>query len=203
MKSYRLQFILVLLSILLLQSCEQPKLKPIPKDSVILAFGDSLTSGVGVEKAKSYPSVLAELSSRRVINAGISGELTADGLARLPEVLDQTKPAILILLEGGNDILRNKDSNTIKRNLASMIETARSRNIDVVLIGVPEKNLFSDVAPLYRELAEHYQLVFEDDLIGDLLRKRAYKSDALHFNEQGYRLMAEAIYDLLVENGGF
>lgn len=186
----------------MLQSCDQPKLTLIPKESPILAFGDSLTAGVGVEKEKSYPSVLSELSGREVINAGISGELTADGLARFPEVIEQTMPAMLILLEGGNDILRNQDMNATKRNLASMIEIARDRGVEVVLIGVPEKNLFSDVAPFYEELAEDYQLVFEDDLIGSLLRKRSYKSDPLHFNQQGYRAMAEAIHDLLVKNGG-
>lgn len=203
MNDRRIQYYLVLLGVLFLQSCDQPKLTPISEDSTILAFGDSLTFGVGVEKAKSYPSVLSKLSGRRVINAGKSGEVTADGLVRLPDILDQTEPDVMILLEGGNDILRNKDRNATKRNLASMIEMAQSRGIEVILIGVPEKNLFSDVAPIFRELAEDYQLVFEDDLIGDLLRKGAYKSDALHFNQQGYRVMAEAIYELLDDNGGF
>lgn len=66
---------------------------------------------------------------------------------------------------------------------------------------MPAKSLFSDTARLYRELAEQYQLVFEDELIAGLLRDRRYKSDSIHFNEKGYRLMAESIYDLLVDHG--
>jgi lysophospholipase L1-like esterase len=186
---------------LLLNGCEQPKLAPLPAEGTILAFGDSLTSGVGADQSSSYPGVLAQLSGLRVINAGISGEVTADGLARLPETIDQTTPDLLILLEGGNDILRNQDLEATKRNLASMIELAQSRGVEVVLIGVPAKSLFSSAASFYAELAEDYQLVFEESLIASLLRKSAYKSDAIHFNQQGYRVMAEAIHELLVVNG--
>jgi lysophospholipase L1-like esterase len=66
---------------------------------------------------------------------------------------------------------------------------------------VPPKRIFSDVAAFYRDLARHYQLVFEDSLIASLLRRSDYKSDAIHFNEKGYRVMAEVIHELLVENG--
>jgi lysophospholipase L1-like esterase len=200
-KSSYLQISVILIAAMLLQGCEQPKLTPLPAEGTILAFGDSLTSGVGAEKSNSYPSVLAQLSGLRVINAGISGEVTGDGLARLPKAIDQTTPDLLILLEGGNDILRNQHLEVTKRNLASMIELAQSRGVEVVLIGVPAKSLFSNVASFYAELAEDYQLVFEDNLIASLLRKNAYKSDAIHFNQQGYRVMAEAIHELLVENG--
>ncbi len=191
----------ILAACIFLQSCGQPKLTPLPEDATILAFGDSLTSGVGTEESKSYPRVLAELSGMRVVNAGVSGEVTEQGLKRLPETMDQTMPDLLILLEGGNDILRNKDLELTKRNLAAMIELAQSRGVDVVLIGVPAKTLFSDVASFYTELAEQYQLVLEDELIATLLRQRKYKSDAIHFNEQGYRRMAKAIHGLLIENG--
>lgn len=201
MQPYLRRLILFLLAVLFLQGCDQPKLTPIPQGSPILAFGDSLTVGIGVEMEKSYPSVLSVLSGRKVINAGISGEVTADGVARLPAVIAESQPAVLVLLQGGNDILRNKDLNETKRNLAAMIEMAQSSDVDVVLLGVPEKNLFSDVAPIYKELAEDYQLVFEADLIGDLMRNRSYKSDPIHFNEQGYKALAEAVYELLTEHG--
>jgi len=193
--------IVIVFIVVLLQGCGEKKLSPIPASGTILAFGDSLTVGYGVAQQNSYPSVLSELSGRRVINAGVSGEVTAEGLLRLPETLEQTQPDLLILLEGGNDILRNKGQAAAKKNLASMIEVAQSLGVEVVLIGVPVKSLFSDTAPFYRELAEQYQLVFEDELIADLMRNRSYKSDAIHFNQQGYRLMAESIYELLTDNG--
>jgi lysophospholipase L1-like esterase len=178
----------ILLAALVLQGCSDPKLSFVPEGSTILAFGDSLTLGVGTDKMNSYPSVLSALSGRQVVNAGVSGETTERGLARLPEQLSQTNPDLLILLEGGNDILRNNDFAATKRNLAAMIELAQNRGVQVVLLGVPEKRLFLGVAPFYADLAEDYQLVFEDQLVATLLRNSDYKSDPIHLNAKGYRV---------------
>lgn len=188
--------------IALLAGCDNsPRLPPLPQQAVILAFGDSLTQGVGAGQQHSYPSVLSGLAGRQVINAGVSGEETAGGLARLPGVLDETRPALLILMEGGNDILRGRDLQQTRQHLAEMIELAQSRDIAVLLIGVPEKKLFSSLAPLYTELAEQYQLPLEANVIGELMRSPRYKSDAVHFNREGYRVLAERIHTVLVENG--
>lgn len=168
---------------------------------MILAFGDSLTEGVGVSEQESYPAVLSTLSGVRVINAGISGETTAAGLARLPAILERTRPDLMILLEGGNDILRNHDLKTTREHLAEMIEIARARDIDVLLVGVPEKKLFPDTAPLYIELAERYDLAFEDDVVASLLRDPDMKSDSVHFNEAGYQVLAERLYKRLKNEG--
>lgn len=189
------------LLLIALSGCSPAKLEPIPSNGTILAFGDSLTVGVGADNANSYPTVLAALSGLTVINSGVSGETTDNGLKRLREVLDNTSPDLLILLEGGNDILRNRDLSETKANLAAMIELAQGKGVPVVLIGVPEKALFSNSAPLYTELAEQYQLVFDDSLIADLQRTPSLKSDYIHFNDQGYRKMASAIFELLKENG--
>lgn len=178
-------------------------LATLPPDGVILAFGDSLTAGVGAnaEQGEDYPSVLARLSAREVINAGISGETTAEGLARFDAVLAEHNPDLVILLEGGNDILRNRSPDTIKQNLARMIELAQARGIDLVLLAVPEKSIFASAAPFYQELAEHYQLAFEPGIVADLISDASMKSDAVHFNEAGYAELARAIYQTLIEQG--
>lgn len=191
----------LLLLTLVLSSCSSDKLNPIPTHGVILAFGDSLTYGYGAKQISSYPQVLTELSRRSVINAGISGEITADGLNRLPELLDEHSPNLLILLEGGNDILRNQDLNITKQNLAGMIELAQSFGTQVILIGVPEKKLFSSSALLYTELAGQYQLTFDGTILAELLKDNRYKSDAIHLNEAGYRKLAEHIHQLMIDNG--
>lgn len=190
-------------TLLLLACTPTPKLEPVPHGGTIIAFGDSLTAGVGTAPAKSYPSVLAQLSNRRVVNAGVSGETTSQGLGRLSTVLNDNAADLLILIEGGNDILRNQNLTQTKRNLAQMIELAQNQGISVVLVGVPEKKLFSKTAPLYKELAEEYGLVFEGEIIGDLIRQSKYKSDSVHFNSEGYRVMAKEIYKLLEEHGAF
>ncbi len=190
-----------LLLVLSLTACNSPKLEPLLEDDIILAFGDSLTAGNGTKKIHSYPSVLAELSGVTVVNAGISGETTDRGLKRLPKELEKHNPALLILLEGGNDILRNTDAASTKRNLKKMIEIAEEHGVQVVLLGVPEKNLFSDSAPFYSELAEEHDLVFDAELISRIMRSPSKKADPVHFNQEGYREMAESIYELLVEQG--
>lgn len=185
---------------LLLAACGERKLAPLPADAVVLAFGDSLTDGVGAGPAESYPRVLAELTGRTVIAAGVPGETTAEGLERLPEALAEHRPDLLILLEGGNDILRNQTADT-KANLAAMIEFAQARDIPVVLVAVPEKKLLSSAAPWYAELAAEYGLALEDELVGKLMRSAQYKADPVHFNAAGYRALAEGIRDLLEAEG--
>lgn len=172
----------------------------LPTNSSILAFGDSLTEGYGVTPEFSYPTVLAEITGHRVVNAGISGEVTEDGLARFADVVAQTDPALVILIEGGNDILRKKDLLKTKQNLAAMIQIAQGRDIPVILIGIPERSLFSSSAPLYSELAEQFDLPFDGKLIASLLKSPKFKSDAIHFNKAGYRKMAEGIAKL-IESG--
>lgn len=196
-----LVFISLMIIAFSLTSCEQRTITRIHDDGVILAFGDSLTVGVGTTPTTDYPTVLARLSGRTVINSGVSGEVSAQGLLRLPEVLEQTDPQLIILLEGGNDILRNKDHRQIKQNLAAMIEYAQQNHIDVVLIGVPAKNILFSVAPFYNELAEEYSLVYAEDLLSNLLRNPRYKSDAIHLNQQGYAILAESIHKLLIARG--
>lgn len=180
---------------------QEPRLTPLDEQAVILAFGDSLTAGYGATPDTSYPSVLDRSISQKVINAGISGETTTRGLARFQQVLDEYQPDLVILMEGGNDILRNQDLSVTKRNLSKMIETARSRQIQVILIAVPQRSLTLAAPAFYSELAEEYDLVLEENLIGDLITQRELKSDQIHFNGDGYARVAEALRELLIVKG--
>lgn len=186
---------------LLLVGCGEPEFRPLGAGETILAFGDSLTEGRGVGPAQSYPSVLAELSGHPVINAGVSGELSEAGRGRLPALLAEHRPALVILLEGGNDILRGSGEGALKANLAAMIAAVQGSGAQLLLVGVPRKSLFADGAPLYEELADQYRLVLDNDSIGELLRSPELKSDAVHFNEQGYRTLAERLHGLLQARG--
>ena len=188
---------------LLLTACGEPGFRPLAPGETILAFGDSLTEGRGVSPAQSYPSVLASLSGHPVINGGVSGELSQAGRARLPALLAEHRPALVILLEGGNDMLRGSGEVALKANLAAMIEAAQGSGAQVLLVAVPRKSLFADGAPLYGELAEQYGLVLDEESIGELLRSREFKSDAVHLNAAGYRALAERLYRLLQERGAF
>ena len=186
---------------LLLTACGEPGFRPLAPGETILAFGDSLTEGRGVSPAQSYPSVLASLSGHPVINGGVSGELSQAGRARLPALLAEHRPALVILLEGGNDMLRGSGEVALKANLAAMIEAVQGSGAQVLLVAVPRKSLFADGAPLYGELAEQYGLVLDNDSLGELLRTPGLKSDAVHLNAQGYGALAERLHRLLQARG--
>ncbi len=202
----KLKYVLAVVTAFFLIGCGSEKeLSPLSGHSIILAFGDSLTHGngakVGNPNGKPYPAVLSELTGLTVINAGISGETTSKGVKRFQSTLEEHSPELVILLEGGNDILRNQPAAITKNNLSTMIEIAQAQGVGVVLLGVPEKSLFSSSAPLYAELAEQYDLVFDGDLLSDLLRSPKYKSDPIHLNGAGYEAFAEGVYELLKDNG--
>lgn len=196
----RIRIWLFIVSSICLLSCSDTSLKTLSFDAKIMAFGDSLTVGKGVPKQYSYPSILASLTQLEVINAGISGETTQEGLLRFNFLLEKHQPDLIILLEGGNDILRNQNPVNTKDNLAAMIKQAQARSIDIILLGVPQKKLFSSSASFYNELADEYNLVFDGNIISELMRTPSAKSDAVHFNQKGYRLLAERVLELIQEN---
>lgn len=195
-------WIFPVLCLIVLCGCgTQPELSSLPPDAVILAFGDSLTHGNGARAEESYPAVLQRLSGRTVINAGVSGEESAQGLERLPGLLDTHHPQLLILCHGGNDILHSKDVGQMEANVRSMIALTRAHHAEVVLLGVPKPGLFLSAAEVYARIAEDTGVVFIEDLIPDVLGDRALKSDSVHPNKDGYRVMAERIYKVLQDRG--
>lgn len=173
-------------------------LKELKADATILAFGDSLTFGYGALSHESYPAWLEQKIHRKVINAGIPGELSDEGAKRLPALLKTYHPDILLLCHGGNDILQKKSEASLRHNLEQMIRIAQIHHIDVILIGVPEFSLIHlSSPPLYKEIAKQYHLPIEADILPDLLGDNRYKSDWIHLNTDGYKKMAEAIEKLL------
>lgn len=168
---------------------------------MVLAFGDSLTYGTGAARGKSYPDLLSEITHLQVINAGRPGEISRDGAARLPELLDLHTPALLLLCHGGNDILRKLNGSETKANLKRMVETARGRGVQVVLIGVPKPGLLLGDADIYPQVAAEYHLPYDGEILADILSERELKSDSIHPNADGYRLLAEAIQRLLQRSG--
>jgi acyl-CoA thioesterase I len=117
---------------------DRPKLERLPGDAVVLAFGDSLTFGTGAADEESYPAQLERLIGRRVVRAGVPGEVTAQALERLPAALDEHAPRLLLLCIGGNDFLWRLGNQQAERNVREMVKLAQSRGVAVVLIGTPE-----------------------------------------------------------------
>ena len=187
---------------LLAAGCSKPpRLQSLAPDATVLAFGDSLTYGTGASESESYPAQLSQLIGRAVVRAGVPGEVTADGLARLPETLDEHRPRLLLLLHGGNDFLRRLPKSQAADNLRAMIRVAQSRGVDVVLIGTPEPGLTVTPPEFYGEIAKEFGIPYEAAAIGKILRTAAHKSDPIHPNALGYRVLAERVAELLRNSG--
>jgi len=179
----------------------QPKLPSLANDAIIVAFGDSLTFGTGSEPTESYPAVLEKMIGRRVVNAGIPGEVTGDGLLRLPEVLEREKPSLLLLCHGGNDELRRLNQPQAANNIREMIRLAQKRNVAVMLIAVPAPGLSLSPPSMYREIARELSIPIEEEILSSILSNSSLKSDYIHPNAEGYRRLAESIAILLHKSG--
>ena len=174
-----------------------PIKKAAPGDT-ILAFGDSITYGYGVNPDESYPSVLSQLSGHPVVNAGISGETSAQGLHRLPAALRENNAKIMILCFGGNDIIQGKSRKSLRENLVAMIKMAKNNEIQVLLVAVPDITLVGLSTPsLYGEISEEEEIPLLDSLLENVLGNDLLKSDHIHPNARGYRQIAEAIYQAM------
>ena len=198
--------------LLWLAACDSgpPRLAKLPAEGVVLAFGDSLTHGGGARAEASYPAVLEELIGRRVVRAGVPGEVTARGLARLPGVLRDSAPDLLVLIHGGNDLLQRRARADIRANLRAMVQLARERGVAVVLIGVPDLGLIlGRSAGFYEELAGELELPYDGEALPAILQQSDLKSDPIHPNAPGLshlgfgELSEEESEELVVPSGAF
>jgi len=194
-------FIAVCVAFLLAACDRAPTLPKLNSHDVIVAFGDSLTHGTGASEDTAYPAVLAALTGRTVINAGVPGDTTASALQRLPEVLAEHQPRLVLLCLGGNDMLRKQPTATTENNLRLLVQTIRTSGAEVMLIAVPEPKLFGAAPGFYARLAEEMQLPLEQDIFNDVLKDNRLKSDPIHANAAGYRVVAERLAEFLREAG--
>jgi acyl-CoA thioesterase I len=173
----------------------------------IVAFGNSLTAGLGVPPDQSYPAHLqraldAAGYAYRVVNAGVSGETTAGGVRRVSWVLN-SKPTIVILELGANDGLRGLSLQDTKANLERIIQQLQQASATVVLAGMKlPPNYGQDYTTgfegLYQALAKQYRLTlipfFLDGVAGSSSLNQA---DGIHPTGEGYRLIVEKVFPTL------
>ena len=198
-----MRLLLAAMMVLCLAACgnKVPTVAKLASTDVVLAFGDSLTYGTGAKAEDSYPVVLGQLIGRTVVRSGVPGEQTAGGLERLPDVLDEHKPKLVIVCLGGNDMLRKGTPADIEANLRKILAVIKSRGLDVMLIGVPTPTLIANPPEFYSRLAKEFAIPYEGDIITSVLYKADLKSDPIHPNAAGYRKVAEAVAQLMRNAG--
>lgn len=178
-----------------------PKLPKLAPGAVVLAFGDSLTFGTGATPSESYPAALERLIGRKVVAAGVPGEVSAEGLERLPRAIEEAKPALLILCHGGNDFLRKLGEDAAAANVRAMARLAQQQGIAVVLVATPKPGFGVSKVKFYEEIGKELAIPVEAEVLADVLTTGSLKSDLVHPNAAGYKRMAEAVAKVLKKAG--
>ena len=201
------KFVLIFLFLLAACSDDKPKFAVVPQGATVLILGDSLSYGTGADSGQDYPTLLAKSTGWNIINEGVPGDTTAGGLVRLPELLEQHQPKLLILELGGNDLLHQTNPSEISTNLKSMLSLAKAQGIQTILVAIPEisplKATFGNLTdhPLYEKLARETAMPLIADVFSDVLSDRTLKSDQIHANAKGYALVSEKFNEKLKELG--
>ena len=183
------------------------RVAPLPADSVVLALGDSITYGTGAAPEAAYPAQLAQLTGWQVVNAGVPGDTSAQALARLPGLLAEHKPALVIASIGGNDFLRRLPEADTEVNLRRIAALAREAGAQVLLVAVPRPTLAAAVGaglsdhPLYDRVAAELALPLHAGGWAHVLGNEQLKSDQIHANAAGYRAFAEGLATSLRATG--
>jgi acyl-CoA thioesterase-1 len=215
MKTYKAIILLTLGVFLSIQGCgEEPAPPPLEQQSpdyegTIVAVGDSLTEGLGVEEELAYPAVLEEKLRARgypyqVVNAGISGETSSGTLARIKWILT-LNPDIVILVIGANDGFRGIDPDLIRTNIHKIVKELKDKNV-IVVLGAMQivQNLGKDYtttfAKIYPEIARSENIIFTPFFLkGVAANRKLNQADGIHPTAEGYQVIVDNIIPFVVE----
>lgn len=198
----------ILLSFVVTACGDKPqKYDRLSSGATVLAFGDSVTFGYGVDPKDSYPTILAELSYWNVVNAGISGERADQAKSRIDSVLAEHQPKLVIIELGGNDFLQRRNAKAVKEDLRAIIQSVKAHGSIPVLVAVPALSPVAAItgkpsdADIYKELAKEEKINLIPNVFSDILGQENLKQDHVHPNQAGYRVLAEGIYQALNKMG--
>jgi len=201
-------FVSLLLLVLQLASCAAAPAAPAAEERVIVAFGDSLTAGLGVDAGRTYPALLGERLKRegydyRVINAGVSGDTTAGGLRRVDWAL-RLKPEIVILELGVNDALRGQKLTAVRANLDQLVSRFQAAGARVLVAGMRLPPNYGDryaedFHRLYGDVARARNaplMPFFLDAVGAV--GHLNQADGIHPTAEGYAIVVDRLWPYLV-----
>ncbi len=198
--------VFIIAAALFVAACGTAHDAPLPRGSIVLVVGDSITAGYGIDSSEAWPARLAGETGWRVVAAGVNGDITAGGRERLPSLLDLHAPALVVIELGGNDLLRHIPEPQIVANLDAMIETARSHGTRVALMAAPQPTAIGALtglspAAFYRDLAQRRQVILIERALAAVLSDDKLKQDAIHPNAAGHAALARRAVDELRQAG--
>jgi len=173
----------------------------------VLALGDSLTFGTGAGAEADYPARLAAMTGWQIVNAGVPADTSAQARERLPRLLAEHAPKLVLLSIGGNDFLRQVPEAETRTNIAAMLDEIRAAGAQPMLIAVPRPAVMAallrslDDHPLYEALAGERRVPLFASGWAKVLSDPALKADQIHANAAGYERFARDLHGFLRETG--
>jgi len=180
---------LCLCFLFMITSCSNNKQLKI--DSIV-CFGDSLTYGYKATEGKSYPYFLQQLTNISVINKGINGNTSQDGLNRIDDIL-KIKNALVIVEFGANDFFQQIPLTVTKKNMEQIIDKLKAAGDTVVLVSTEDTQL-RNYYNMFKDIAKKKGILFIYGILNEFWNDRILFSDEIHPNSLGYKLIAEKIY---------
>jgi lysophospholipase L1-like esterase len=188
----------VVMAILLMTAAcsDDPARRP-TAGTQIISFGDSLTAGTGASNGMDYPAQLAALIGREVINAGVPGNTTADGLNRLEADVLNRSPRLVLITLGGNDLKNGVSKEKAFGNLRQIVDRIHEAGAVAVIGGIHIPFYGRGYGTAYKELAEQTGAVLIENVFEDIMGNRDRMSDPIHPNDAGYAIMAERFHEAI------
>jgi lysophospholipase L1-like esterase len=186
---------------------ETPRGTAVPPGATVLALGDSLTAGTGATAETAFPARLAAATGWNLVNAGVPGHTAAQALERLPALLAEHRPALVIVSIGGNDLLRRMDEGALREQLRRILVLVREAGAQGVLVAVPRPTVAARLTgsladhPLYAEVAKEAGVPLHAEGWSRVLGDAALRSDEIHANAAGHEVFSRGLVKALREAG--
>jgi len=182
-------------SVIALNSCAKREIKNIDaKGKNIICFGDSITFGYGANPGEDFPSALAKMVNIPIINAGIDGDTSVEALQRLgSDVLDR-EPLLVIIEFGGNDFLRKIPKEVTLNNVKAMVEKIQAKQAMVAIADISAGLFLKEYRKAFYNLAQEKGAIFIPGILSGIITNPRMKSDFIHPNADGYKMIAQRIY---------
>ncbi len=184
-----------------------PRGSPVAAGATVLALGDSLTFGTGATAETSYPTVLAGLTGWNIVNAGVPGETSAQIRDRLPVLLAEHHPALVLVCAGGNDFLRAMPEAGTRDNVRAIVQACRDAGAQVMLIAVPRLSAMAAITgslkdhALFADVAGELKVPLHAGGWSGVLADASLRSDQVHANARGYERFARELHGSLKDSG--
>ncbi len=197
MKRNNLLFIAFIAFIVLvgLAGCAKREIKNIgSRGKNIICFGDSITFGYGVGPGEDYPTALAKLTPIPVVNMGIDGDTSTEALKRLESDALGREPLLVIIEFGGNDFLRKIPRETTLSNVGEMIEKIQGKGAMAAIADFSAGMFLAEYRSAFSRLARNKGTIFIPGILNGIITNPHLKSDFIHPNADGYKMIARRIY---------